>query len=217
MWSVTSDSSRPIDCSPPHSSVRGTFQNTGVCYRSLLQGIFLTQELNLSLCIAGSFFTTMPPGTPRRDVNRPLFGWPPTPDTVESTGGEGAGWPSQSGAGRSSVHKKFSFACYTKGDPRLRWVMKVDQVGSVARQALRPVSQHVGALIQLLHKEWGLAGVAPWESPQRALRAFPLPAPPFLTKAHRFGPRWLLRPVQSFRVPSRWWVNQNSQELHFLY
>lgn len=57
--------------------------------------------------------------------------------------------------------------------------MKVDQVGSVARQALRPVSQRVGALIQLLHKEWGLAGVAPWESPQRALRASPCQRPPF--------------------------------------
>ena len=57
--------------------------------------------------------------------------------------------------------------------------MKVDQVGSVARQALRPVSQRVGALIHLLHKEWGLAGVAPWESPQRALSAFPCQRPPF--------------------------------------
>ena len=57
--------------------------------------------------------------------------------------------------------------------------MKVDQVGSVARQALRPVSQRVGALIQLFHKEWGLAGVAPWESPQRALSAFPCQRPPF--------------------------------------
>ena len=37
----------PMDCSPPGSSVHG--KNTGVGCHSLLQGIFLTQELNLGL------------------------------------------------------------------------------------------------------------------------------------------------------------------------
>ena len=41
----------PMDCSPPGSSVRGNLQarNTGVGSHSLLQGIFLTQRLNLGL------------------------------------------------------------------------------------------------------------------------------------------------------------------------
>ena len=39
-----------LDCSPPVSSVHGTFQtNTGVGYRFLLQGIFPTQGSNLCL------------------------------------------------------------------------------------------------------------------------------------------------------------------------
>ena len=38
----------PMDCSPPGSSVCAVFpgKNTGVGYRFLLQGIFLTQGLN---------------------------------------------------------------------------------------------------------------------------------------------------------------------------
>ena len=40
-----------MDCNPPGSSVHGNSQgkNTGVASHSLLQGIFLTQELNLGL------------------------------------------------------------------------------------------------------------------------------------------------------------------------
>ena len=68
-----------------------------------------------------------------------------------------------------------------------------------------------------LSQRMGAGRGCPLGVPPEGAQGFPLPAPPFLTKAHRFGPRWLLRPVQSFRVPSRWWVNQNSQELHFLY
>ena len=56
-----------MDCSPSISSVHGfPGKNTGVGCHFLLQGIFLTQELNLSLscisCIGGGFFTTEPPG-----------------------------------------------------------------------------------------------------------------------------------------------------------
>ena len=35
-------------------------KNTGLDFHLLLQGIFLTQALNLNLCIAGGFFTTGP-------------------------------------------------------------------------------------------------------------------------------------------------------------
>ena len=49
-----SDSMRPcnpVDCSPPGSSVHGDSlgKNTGVGCHALLQGIFLTQGLNLPL------------------------------------------------------------------------------------------------------------------------------------------------------------------------
>ena len=46
-------------------------KNTGVSCHALLQGIFLTQGLNLVSCIAGGFFTTEPPGKPQSDnINR---------------------------------------------------------------------------------------------------------------------------------------------------
>ena len=59
-----------MDRSLPVSSVPGVLQgkNTGVGCRFLLQGIFLTQELNLCLlcllALAGGFLTTELPGKP---------------------------------------------------------------------------------------------------------------------------------------------------------
>jgi len=56
----------PVDRSPPGSSVPedSPGKNTGVGCHSLLQGIFLTQELNLSLLYhlywQAGFFTTSP-------------------------------------------------------------------------------------------------------------------------------------------------------------
>ena len=57
----------PMDCSPTDSSVLGFPKNTGVDCHFLLQGIFLTQGLNLCLAsstLAGKFFITAPPGKP---------------------------------------------------------------------------------------------------------------------------------------------------------
>ena len=48
----------PMDCSLPGSAVHGDSpgKNTGVGCHSLLQGIFMTQGLNLALRIVGRFF-----------------------------------------------------------------------------------------------------------------------------------------------------------------
>ena len=53
----------PIDCILPGSSIHGDSpgKNTGGGCRALLQGIFLTQGLNLVSSIAGRFFTAEPP------------------------------------------------------------------------------------------------------------------------------------------------------------
>ena len=52
----------PMDCSPPGSPVHGDSlgKNTRVGCCALLQGIFLTQGMNLHLspALAGGFFTT---------------------------------------------------------------------------------------------------------------------------------------------------------------
>ena len=52
--SVVSDSLRPHGLYSPRNSPA---QNTGVDSLSLLQGIFLTQELTGVSCIVGGFFT----------------------------------------------------------------------------------------------------------------------------------------------------------------
>ena len=56
----------PKDCSPARILCPWDFsgKNTGVGCHFLLQGIFLTQGLNVS-CLAGGFFTTEPSGKPR--------------------------------------------------------------------------------------------------------------------------------------------------------
>ena len=62
--SDVSDSLQPMDSSLPGSSAHGDFpgKNTGVGYRALLQGIFLTRGLNpclfMSPALAGRFFAT---------------------------------------------------------------------------------------------------------------------------------------------------------------
>ena len=56
-------------------------KNSGLGCHFLLQGIFLTQELNLSPALAGRFFTAKPPGKPRNELevlfpiplNGPIF------------------------------------------------------------------------------------------------------------------------------------------------
>ena len=58
--SVISDSSWPVDCSPPGSSVHGGSpgKSTGVGCRALLQRIFTTQGWTPVSCIEGGFFTS---------------------------------------------------------------------------------------------------------------------------------------------------------------
>ena len=70
MWwlshSVVSDSCDPMDCSPPGSSVHGHSPGKNIeagCH-FLLQGIFLTQELNPGICIAGRSLPTKLQGKP---------------------------------------------------------------------------------------------------------------------------------------------------------
>ena len=43
-------------------------KNTGLGCHFLLQGVFLTEELNPSLCLAGRFFTIEPPGKPSKQL-----------------------------------------------------------------------------------------------------------------------------------------------------
>ena len=47
-----------MDCGPLGSSVHGILQARILEWVVLLQGIFLTQESNLSPALAGKFFTT---------------------------------------------------------------------------------------------------------------------------------------------------------------
>ena len=84
VWTATwggglTTKSCPILVTPwlPGSSVHGILQpgnNTGVGCRFLLQGIFLTQDLNPVSCIAGRFFTDWAMRVPT--LKLPLGVWP---------------------------------------------------------------------------------------------------------------------------------------------
>ena len=125
----------------------------------------------------------MPPGTPKRDVNRPPFGWPPTPVTVESMGGEGASWPSQSGAGRSSVHKKFSFTCYTRGDPRLRWGNESRSSGLCSQAGTQAHQSACGRCPPTPSQRLGAGRGCPLGVPQEGSRGFPPASTPLSDKS----------------------------------
>ena len=59
----------PMDCSPPDSSIRGILQaKILACFHALLQGIFLTQGLNLHLMspvLAVGSIPLVPSGKPQ--------------------------------------------------------------------------------------------------------------------------------------------------------
>ena len=84
----------PMDCSLPGSSVHGILQATIMEWVvfPFSRGSSQPRDRTQVSCFAGGFFATVPPGKPRRDVGRPPLGCPPTPVTVWSTDGEGAGW-----------------------------------------------------------------------------------------------------------------------------
>ena len=73
--SVVSNSLRPMDCSPPGSSVHGdsSGKNPGVGCCSLFQGIFSTQVSNSGLlhCRQILYLPSEPPGKP--DFNETIF------------------------------------------------------------------------------------------------------------------------------------------------
>ena len=78
----------------------------------------------------------------------------------------GAGWPSQSRAGRSSVYKKFSFTCHIKGDPRLRWDNESGSSGIHSQAGPWAASFGVWALSSnLFTKNWGWSGLPLWHPP----------------------------------------------------
>ena len=81
--------------------------------------------------------------------------------------------------------------------------MKMDLVGSIYRQALRP-HQSVCGLSHPAYSQRTEAGEGClWVSPRRVIRTFPLPVSPFLIKAYWFVPRRLLGGLSSFLSPSR--------------
>ena len=90
----------PMDSSQPGSSVHGIFpgENTGVGFHFLLQGIFLTRDLNPMSPTCG-FFTTEPPGK-RLPLNTYSHIW-----------GAGLGWGGGVGVGaqeRERLYKKLA-------------------------------------------------------------------------------------------------------------
>ena len=151
----------PTLCNPTDHTVRGILQS-----RILERVAFpfsrassQPRDRTRVSCFAGRFFMTVPPGKPRRDVAYPPLGCPPPPVTGSSTDGEGAGWPNQSRAGSSGVHRKFSFTCHTKSESGLRWGNESGPNGIYSQAGTQAPSGGAWALSSnLLTKNWGWSG-----------------------------------------------------------
>ena len=200
IWSMCD----PVDCSPSGLSVRGIFQARTLEWVavSFSRGSSRPRDwtqVSCVSCIAGRFFTTVPPGKPRGDVDRPPLGCPPTPITVWSTDGEGDGWQSQNRAGSSSVYRKFSFTCHIKGDPRLHWGNENESSGTHSQAGTRASSFGVWALSSILFtKNWGRSGLPLRRPPVGRWGHSCFQCPPLWQKAHWFKPRQLLGGLSSF-------------------
>ena len=141
----------------------------------------------------------------RGDVNRLSFGCPSTPVTAQS-------WLERGPAGQ--VRAEQAAPASTRNSVHLPATSRVTRAGARA-----PSAGARESLIREVCKELGPVGAAP-----RAPRTFRLPVPPFPTKGTLVwvqGASWwsekVVQPSQPSRVPSRWWVNQSSQKLRFLY
>ena len=151
----------PTLYNPTDHTVRGVLQSSMLEWAAFPFSRASSQPRDRTCvsCFAGRFFRTVPPGKPRRDVDRPPLGCPPTPVTGSSTDGEGAGWPSQSRAGSSGVHRKFSFTCHTKSESGLRWGNESGSNGIYSQAGTQAPSGGVWALSSnLLTKNWGWSG-----------------------------------------------------------
>ena len=181
-----------MDCSPPGSSVHGVFQARILEWvaislsRESLQPRDWTQVSRVS-CIAGRFFITMAPGKPRRDVNHPPFCSPPTHVTIQSINGKGASWPSQNRASSSNVYRNSVLPVTSRGTQGFTGVMRMDQVGSIARQVLGP-HLLVCRLSRPTYSQRTEAGLGcSLASPRRELRTSSLPVPPSWQKHTGLG------------------------------
>ena len=100
-------------------------------------------------------------------------------------------------------------------------VMKMDQEGSISRQALRTHQSECGLSHPTYSQRTGVGRGYPLGVPQEGSQDIPPSSVPLSDKSTLVKAQvasWgSAQPSQSFKVPSRLWLNQNSQELHFLY
>lgn len=100
-------------------------------------------------------------------------------------------------------------------------IMRMDQVGSKAKQALGPHQSMCGNFSsKTFARIWGWLGLTlhiPREGAQSIfLSNAPLSAKSTLIQAQEAS-GWSVQPSWPCRVPSTWWVNQSSQDLWGFY
>ena len=132
----------PMDCSPPGSSVHGIFQARVLEWAAMpsSRGSSRLRDrtcVSCVSCIAGGFFATVPPGKPRRDVDCPPLGCPPTPVMVWSTDGEGAGWRVRAEQAAPVSTGNSVLPATSRVTQGSAGIMRVDQVGSIAKAGPR--------------------------------------------------------------------------------
>ena len=147
----------------------------------LIQGIFTTQELNPSLlCLLHCRQILYHYGTweakERCKSSSLLLSTNSCHNTVHRW--KGASWPSQNRASSSNVYRNSVLPITSRGTQGSTGIMRMDQVGSIARQALGP---HL-LVCRLSHPTYSQrteAGLGcSLASPRRELRTSSLPVPP---------------------------------------
>ena len=145
----------PTLCDPMDYTVRGILQAFPFS-RASSQPRDQTQVS----CFAGGFFATVPPGKPRRDVDCPPLGCPPTPVMVWSTDGEGAGWRVRAEQAAPVSTGNSVLPATSRVTQGSAGIMRVDQVGSIAKAGPRATLFSMWALSSsLFTKNWGWSGL----------------------------------------------------------
>ena len=157
------------------------------------------------------------------DINRLTFGRPSTPVTVQSRlERRPAAQVRTEQAAPVSTRNSVLLPVTWRVTRSVVGVMRMDRVGSGAGQALRPLQLVCGNLSTgRFARNWGRLGL-PLGPPTGGRSGHsPSQCPPFPTKGTlaraQAASWWSVQPSRPSRVPSRWWANQSSQKLRFLY
>ena len=203
MCSVVADSLRPHGLKPTILLWPWNFpgKNTGVGCLFLLPGIFLSQELSPSLLHCRQILYHWATWEAMERLNHLPLGCPPSPITVQPTDGEGPGGQGRTEQAAPVSTRNSALPATSRVTQGSAEVMKMDQAGSISRQALGP-HQSLCELSHPTHSQrTGVGQGCPLGVPQEGTQDIPpFQCPPFWQKHIGSGPGGLLGVCPAFSV-----------------